>query len=237
MKGKQKSGAISGIIILIVFLFLLYFAINWLFWLLLIVVVFGAIVLAASKSEVKETIILHEDEQVLHIDDFMAQTHKAIETRGDYNKKVILENELPSLPSFVEYCMKTDGWLPPYVPCRDMLPELYMRNGEWGKAESVIRLCMRIGAYGEIKYRSEKDQNGHWVPATGEAELALLHSYRLAATAALKFIREEPGALQRNIYNVPTLSHCDRDALKWFCRNSQQIRKEKYKNTNKLYVA
>ena len=153
---------------------------------------------------------------------------------GDEKKILELEKSLQTLESFVYYSFKNDKELPPYVPCRDVLPELYMRCGDWNKAEQVIRLCMSIRAYGYTDY--SKSKRGIWFSATGEDELSTLQKRSDVSVAVLQYLSENPGTLQRNVYKIPELSYCDHDALVWFCRYSHQIRKEKESNTNRLYA-
>ena len=157
----------------------------------------------------------------IDINSFLSLSQKITETRDLYEKLRICEHALPALPSFVNYCMKTDGELPPCIPCRDITPELFMRIGEWDKARKVIEYCVACGANdkGEI-----------------DELLAGLSVRHVAADAALNYLRETPGALQKDIYSIPALSSCSHDALVWFCRNSRQIRKEKYQNTNRLFA-
>ncbi len=163
---------------------------------------------------------------------FVSASVRAMYAHGDTEKLRQLEEQLPGLVSFVRSSLACDGELPPYVPCRDSLPELYMRFGKWEKAEQVIRLCMSCGAYG---YTDEK--TGRWVSESGDAYLSTVRIRRLAADAALSFLSANPGTVQSKMYKIPALSQIDHDALVWFCRNSHQVRKEKDGKSNRLYVA
>ena len=52
----------------------------------------------------------------------------------------------------------------------------------------------------------------------------------------LSYISQNPGCLQRNVYKAMGYEGEERDQLKNFLRDSKQIEKEKYNNTNKLFV-
>ena len=165
---------------------------------------------------------------------YFSSTQNFSKARGDDEKIHELEKSLHSLKSFVEYSLKNDRELPPSVPCRDTLPELYMRRGDWIEAEEVIKLCILIGAYGYTDY--SKSKRGIWVSETGNDELSTLRKRGDASVAVLQYLNENPGTLQKDIYKIPDLSSCDHEALVWFCRYSRQIKKEKSGNTNKLFV-
>jgi hypothetical protein len=169
--------------------------------------------------------------------DYFNSIRSFANARGDEEKISELEKSLPSFKSFVSYSFKNGGELPPGVPYRDTLPELYMRRGDWAKAEQVIRLCISIGAYGYTDY--SKNQEGIWVSDSenGEDQLSMLQERGDASVAALQYLSRNPGTLQKDIYKIPELSSCDRDALMWFCRSSHQIRKEKEGKTNRLYLS
>lgn len=171
--------------------------------------------------------------------DFTSSSSKALNVKGDLETLHQLEQLLPNFASFVKASFNSDGELPPYVPCRDTLPELYMRYGLWEKAENVICLCISVGAYGHTEYRNSHDNKGHWVadPQTGENALEFLRQRHDASDAALAYLDKNPGTLQSKIYKIPALSGVNHDALVWFCRNSHQIRKEKDGKTNRLYAA
>ena len=169
--------------------------------------------------------------------DYVSKSAHAMEAHGDLEKMHQLEAQLKGFPSFVRASFANDGDLPPVVPCRDMLPELYMRFGRWGDAENVIMLCISCGAYGHTEDKGSRDHNGKWVSESGDEQLALLNQRREAASAALSYLADNPGSLQSKIYKVPALSGVDHDALVWFCRSSHQIRKEKDGKTNRLYIA
>ena len=169
--------------------------------------------------------------------DFVSDSVRAVEASGDVEKLRQLEKLLPGLTSFVKSSFESDGELPPYVPCRDTLPELYMRFGEWEKAEGVVGLCVSCGAYGHIEYRNNRGHKGHWVPESGEDVLSAGRLCHAAADAALLYLSENPGTIQSKIYKIPALSGVDHDSLVWFCRYSHQVRKEKDGKSNRLYIA
>lgn len=168
-----------------------------------------------------------------------AASAHALEAHSDMEKLNLLEQQLPAFHSFVSSCMERDGELPPFVPVRDTLPELYMRYGMWKKAEDAIRLCIMHNAYGYTEYRDKHDHTGHWVstPEQGTAALESMHLRRTAAKSTLIYLSNNPGTLQNKIYKVPTLSSVDHDSLVWFCKNSHQICKEKDGKSNRLFIA
>lgn len=138
-----------------------------------------------------------------------------------YKRISACEESYKQLPQFVTNYLKMDGELPPYIPCRDVGPELYMRLGEWEKAERAIKLCIEANAY---------------YPENGEQELSDFKSYRKIATEAILYISENPGCLQRNMYKALPYEGEDKEQLKHFLRHSLQIEKVKYNSTNKLYI-
>ena len=109
--------------------------------------------------------------------------------------------------------------IPPLIVCRDCAPEWYGRLGKWDDAFRVIRFCVDCGAY---------------TPAEGREALDLIIVRKAASDAALSYISNNPGCKQTDIYRA--LPHVDRDALKWFTRNSAMIWKEPAGKTNLLYV-
>lgn len=138
----------------------------------------------------------------------------------DIKKAIRLcEQGMKKLPEFMAPYISAKFNVPE-LACRDLLPELYMRLGKWDKAKSTIERCANTGAY---------------YPKDGSLELATLESYRTVAIAALSYINENPGCLQRNIYKALSFEGEQREHLKHFLRNSLQIKKEKYNNTNKLF--
>lgn len=150
------------------------------------------------------------------------ENHQAIYEEKDIQKRLQLcEDGLKLLPEFMVPYLQAGFPAPEDLACRDFAAELYMRLGDWANALRVIQACMEANAY---------------YPESGENELMHLRKYSEAATEALAYIAEYPGSLQRDMYKklCPPL---DREELKHFIRYSLQIRKEPYKNTNKLYVA
>lgn len=131
------------------------------------------------------------------------------------------EQALSILPSVVnQWRMEYEEEpIPPLIPCRDYAPDWYGRMGRWDDAFRVIRFCVDCGAYTQ---------------AEGRDALDLMIARKAAADAALSYISENPGCKQSGIYSaVPGV---DRDALKWFVRNSLQLRKEPAGKTNALYA-
>lgn len=110
--------------------------------------------------------------------------------------------------------------IPPLIVCRDCAPDWYGRLGKWDDAFRVIRFCVDCGAY---------------TATEGREALDLLILRKSAADAALAHISQNPGCKQSDIYKA--LPGVDRDALKWFTRNSAQIRKEPSGKTNLLFLA
>lgn len=166
---------------------------------------------------------------------FIISSYQATRVKGDAEKLRLLERLLPDFPLFIRLSFEQDSSLPPLVPCRDTLPELYMRFGKWDEAESVIRLCIAQKAYGYTEY--DHLNNAHWFPESAEIELINLKLRRAASDVALAYLSENPGILQNKIYKVPELADVDHESLIWFCRNSHQIHKEKEGKTNRLFVA
>ena len=109
--------------------------------------------------------------------------------------------------------------IPPLIVCRDYAPEWYGRLGKWDDAFRVIRFCVDCGAY---------------TAEEGRDALNLLIQRKAASDAALSFISDHPGWKQADIYRM--LPNVDRDALKWFTRNSLLIRKEPNGKTNLLFL-
>lgn len=151
----------------------------------------------------------------------LAKIQQTVYEEKDIKKQLHLcEEGLKLLPEFMEPYLKGSFPAPEDLACRDLTPELYMRLGDWANALRVIQICMAANAY---------------YPESGEAELIHLRQYSEAATSALAYIAEHPGTLQRDIYKrlCPPFG---REELKHFTRYSLQIRKEPYKNTNRLYI-
>lgn len=140
----------------------------------------------------------------------------------DIKKKITAyENNLKSLEDFISEWLARDGELPPIIPCRDELPELYKQIGDWKNAERVIKHCIACNAY---------------FPENGETELKDLLLYQIAAEKALELIKENPGVLQKNIYKMLKDENLDDYSLKHFTRCSLQIKKVPANGTNRLYA-
>lgn len=155
------------------------------------------------------------------IDDFYTLSSIIDDEKDIYKKLEACEKTYPLLSDFCRFCIEEDeGELPPFINCRDIGPELYMRLGEWDKAEKAIKLCIEANAY---------------YPDDGSEQLNDLASYRNVATTALSYISQNPGCLQRNMYKILQFNGDEREHLKHFLRTSLLIIKEKSGNTNKLY--
>lgn len=128
------------------------------------------------------------------------------------------EESYEILPAFVRVNLRDFGNIPNSIPCRDYGIEMYMRQGEWAKAQSAIEKCAAAGVYDD----------------DGQEMYDYLERYQTAATVALQFLRDNPGYLQRNIYKA--LPNVNRECLKKFTRSSLLIRKEPQGNSNRLYV-
>lgn len=139
-------------------------------------------------------------------------------SKSTAKKLAACEESYEILPAFVRVNLRDFGSLPDSIPCRDVGVELYLHLGEWAKARSAIEKCAVAGVYDD----------------DGQEMYDYLEKYQRAATAALQFLRENPGYLQRNIYDA--LPEVDRESLKKFTRSSLLIKKERSGNTNKLYV-
>ncbi len=142
--------------------------------------------------------------------------------KNDNERILYLEKALSVLPEFVAECMKRDGELPPGVPPRDTLPELYMRNGDWIKAQRTVNECFSAGALTKNEYIDI---------------IEMIEARQAAAEGLLEFLNENPGFIQKNVYKEPALSAYNHNALVWVCRSYKLIRKEKSGNSNKLYCA
>lgn len=140
--------------------------------------------------------------------------------KSDNERISYLEQALDVLPEFISESIKMDGELPPSVPPRDSLPELYMRYGSWERARKTVDFCYSVGALDKESYADI---------------INLIEIRKSAANGLLEFLTNNPGFLQKNVYKNPVLSFYDHNALVWVCRSFKLIRKEKCGNTNKLY--
>ncbi len=151
---------------------------------------------------------------------YFGYAKKLLNEKNTKKKRSLYEKQLKELPDFVRTCLQEDGELPPIIPCRDELPELYKRVGDWKNAERVIKQCIECNAY-------------H--PDNGNDQLVDLLNYQKAATAALILIEQQPGILQKDIYKALKPKDLDDYSLKQFIRYSLQIKKVPERGTNKLY--
>ncbi len=119
------------------------------------------------------------------------------------------------------------GWLrspdkesvPPSIPPRDGLPDMYMRFGRWDDAARVIRRVAEIG----LTTKDEERESLAWIAGC-----------KAAATAALDLVKDRPGILQKDVYRE--LPYVNRECLKWFLRFSREIDKVKTGDSSRLYL-
>jgi len=153
---------------------------------------------------------------------FFEKSNLAKQAKDDVKQAILLwEDVLPILPAFTKAMNWQCGELPPTIECRNILPDLYKRLGQWQDAKRVIETCAAAGAY----------------PNGADQELTDLERYAQAADIATDYIKEHPGVLQKDIYKLLANSNADPDMLKRFTRTSLQIRKEPAGKTNKLFIA
>lgn len=128
---------------------------------------------------------------------------------------------LAALPEAITYWRRQyrENPIPPSIPCRDELPDMYMRYGRWDDALRVLQ------ALHEMELLE---------PNAFSDAVAWLEKCRSATEAALAYISEHPGCKQNRLYSL--VSGVDREALKWFTRFSRLIYKVKDGNTNALYA-
>lgn len=142
---------------------------------------------------------------------------------GARNKLNLCEKALPLLPDIVLANLEQDGNLfeTPYI-C-GLMVEMYLRLGEWQKAKESVAYFNSCNAYfsDPIEYTDT---------------LAYIDAYQLAAQTALLFLNQNPGFLQKKMYQALG-DKVDHDCLQHFLRCSEQIRKVKNGSTNELYVA
>jgi hypothetical protein len=139
------------------------------------------------------------------------KTLRQLEKTRDVKRRIqILERQLTLLPAIISEEIERDGHLAPVITCRDELSEIYMRMGDWAAAERTIKFCMRCNAY---------------YPESGEEQLKYLLDYKMAAETAIRFLNENPGYLQKNIYRALKSENLDDYSLKHFIRCSGQIKK------------
>lgn len=148
---------------------------------------------------------------------------EAIFSEKDWKKKLELcHKQLEILPFWVKTELETSDSLSPVVACRDWGSKIYMYNGDWRSAEKFIQKCVLANAY---------------YPNHGEAELQELYEYRKVAETTISFLEKNPGFLQKNIYKALSGIVSDISILKRFTRWSNQIRKEPFERTNRLFIS
>lgn len=109
--------------------------------------------------------------------------------------------------------------VPPSIPPRDSLPDMYMRFGRWDDAARVIHRVAEIG----LMTKDEEKERLAWVAGC-----------KAAAIAALDLVRDRPGILQKDVYRE--LPYINRECLKWFLRFSREIDRVKRGDSNRLYL-
>lgn len=132
------------------------------------------------------------------------------------------ERALSALPDFVMVNLEQDGELfePPAICYLSV--DMCLRLGFWEKAIQIANFCNSCNAYFSI-------------PEEYGNTIAHIKLYQNAATKALMYIKQNPGCLQKDMYKVLN-GQVDHDCLQHFLRCSEQVAKEKFASTNKLYV-
>lgn len=129
------------------------------------------------------------------------------------------EDCLKALPDAISHWRLQHKEIPPCIPCRDELPNVYMRFGHWDDALRVIHFVLEAGAMDP----EQCDETAAWILKCKEA-----------ADRALQCIKEHPGIRPKQLYSL--VSHVDREALKWFTRYSWQVERVKDGTTSALYA-
>ncbi len=177
-----------------------------------------------SKEELPDnTIISNKQDFILpaKCTPMIYQKQQKIYKEKDMNKKIQLcEDQLKKLYEFMTPYISAKFPAPSELACRDLLPALYMQLGKWKEAETTIKICIVSKAY---------------YPENGTEELEYLRSYQKIAMGTLSYISQNPSCLQRNIYKAMGYEGEEKELLKYFLRNSKQIEKVKYNNTNQLF--
>ena len=138
-----------------------------------------------------------------------------------YAKIDACENFLELLPAFVEGSIKLDGDLPPFILCRDKGPILYVCTGQWEKATEFVKTCIAANAY---------------YPEDGSEELAYIQQMCNVGQRIVAYVSTHPGSIQKDIYKLVEISPEEKDSAKYFLRYNTILRKEPFKNTNRLFL-
>lgn len=109
--------------------------------------------------------------------------------------------------------------IPPAIPPRDKLPDMYMRFGRWADAARVIS---RVAEIGLVTKDNERER------------LAWVAGCKAATTAALDLIGNRPGIPQKHVYG--NLPYINRECLKWFLRFSREVDRIKRGDENGFYL-
>lgn len=129
------------------------------------------------------------------------------------------EKILSILDKVVKQFIEEWGETPPTMYCRDELPDMYMRYGEWDKARRAIDRCYEV----KILDQSQKYSQHTWI-----------NNCEIAVKEVVNHLKKYPGSLQKDMYS--RLHYVDKESLKWVLRFYKHIVKIKYKNTNKLFL-
>ncbi len=159
-----------------------------------------------------------------HLIEMFYELSRKIQTGKEILPKIeACEKSYKILKPVIKFFKQDPDGLPPIINCREYGPSLYNRLGNWEDAERAIKICIDAEAYDD--------------PDDGNAELDYLSIYKKVGQAAINFIQNNPGYLQKNIYvalskdigeeNIPILKN--------FMRDSYVFHKQPYKGSNKLY--
>lgn len=127
------------------------------------------------------------------------------------------EESYTMIKVFVDNQLEEFGDIPPTILCRDVGIKLYMRVGQWLRAENAIKKCVAAGIIAD----------------GGRADFEYLARYVKAAKVAIKFLQSHEGYLQKNIYKA---LNSEDEFLKKFIRSTLLIDKVKFGDTNKLFI-
>ncbi|MDO4298840.1 MAG: hypothetical protein Q4C59_10275 [Lachnospiraceae bacterium] len=175
-----------------------------------------------TVQEAKYT-IKHIPEYYSLYEEFYSYGEKYNSPSSTHEKLQYCKKALKLLPDIVLADLEQDGKLIRIPEVCYVMPEMYMRIGEWEKAKETVKYCIACNAY-------------YSEPEVGESELSYIETFQETALVALEFIKNNPGFLQKNMYKA-LADKTDHDCLKHFLRCSEQIEKIPYKKTNMLYVA
>lgn len=169
----------------------------------------------------------HEIAYVPEYDFLYRKYHSYVEEYtlpGSIQKKLrYCEKALKLLPDIILADLEQEGEIVSIPDVCYVMPELYLRIGEWEQAKATIKYCIECNAY-------------YSDPMLGNDSLSRVDLFRETALIAIDFIKNNPGYLQKNMYRALD-GKVDYDCLKHFLRCSEQIKKIKNGATNELYLA